>query len=634
MAEIASREFMDNLVSILKAYGAAATDNSVKEKILELIQAWAMAAEGRPALLYINEVYTSLQRERYHFPPKPDVTSSMFDSSAPPEWADSDVCMRCRTPFTFTNRKHHCRNCGNVFCGACSSKSIPLPHLGIMQAVRVDDGCYQKLTDKAAGINRGTPVPQGFDAKNPARTLYQGSRQPRSATNNDNFDDDLKRALELSLKESQGSAGQGYVPQSQLKSQTSKPVVTNGSSNSTSKPLPKPSEEDEDPELKAAIEASLRDMEEQKKKHAATFKQTQSSDGYTAPPRSREYELTPAEAENINLFSTLVERLQHQPPGTILREPQIQELYESIGKLRPKLARTYGETMSKHDTLLDLHSKLASVVRYYDRMLEERMNRTYGQGFGGYNLPSTLRQPMQNPYPSFAPPGGGVDRAGIEGYYNSGDAPDFARPQSTYGFASAPTPQAQYANYDQRASYIPNQPTGPDPGYAQQPPQQYPNAQQQPSNPYAGMPQQQGPPQLQRQSSLQQYPTQQTFSPVQAQQHPEAQPVPQTQYSQTPSAPPADPAMAYYLPEQQHPSEQQMQLPPNVQYQHPVSPPSQPEPHPYQQQIPPQQQYYPSQTPAQPPGVVQQLHQMPAAPTSAPVFQAPQPKIEEALIEL
>jgi growth factor-regulated tyrosine kinase substrate len=169
--------------------------------------------------------------------------------------------------------------------------------------------------------------------------------EPRSArVETDSFDADLKRALEMSLEETQGQAGAGYVPQSQLQSQTKSPV-TNG----TSKPSEAAPEEEDDPDLKAAIAASLADMEEQKKRHAATLRQHSSvSNGAPVVATKNDYELTPVEAENINLFSTLVDRLQHQAPGTILREPQIQELYESIGKLRPKLARTYGETMSKH----------------------------------------------------------------------------------------------------------------------------------------------------------------------------------------------------------------------------------------------------------------------------------------------
>ncbi|KAF2670517.1 ubiquitin binding protein [Microthyrium microscopicum] len=653
MTEIASREFMDNLTSLLKAYGPAAINEDVKGLILELIQAWADAAQGRPQLNYLQEVYQSLQREGFHFPPKQAVASSMFDTNAPPEWIDSDVCMRCRTAFTFTNRKHHCRNCGGVFCGSCTTKTMPLSHLGIQQAVRVDDGCYQKLIDK----NRGTPVPKSFDAtRPPPKTLYQGM-QPRDARVEDSFDADLKKALEMSLEEAKAPQGQGYVPQAQARQ--NKPLP-NG--NSFSKPLPQPQEEDEeDAELKAAIEASLRDMEEQKKQHSATLKTQAATANGSSKPLPKPDELTAAEAENINLFSTLVERLQHQPPGTILREPQIQELYENIGSFRVKLARTYGETMSKHDALLDLHSKLATVVRYYDRMLEDRLSKTYQQPAGGYGSPAHFGQASSNPYPNMP-----TAPSNLESYYTGSAAPSdsYARPQSTYaGYPPAQSPYPQQATPQQpwqrqpsETPYSPAaQPYAPQPYYeGAQPPQrtasfssyppqptetptmQYPQLQRQPSYPSQSTQSQQissQPPQQPTPSSLSNDPSTAYYFPDRAQ----AEPQPSQQ--QVPQGTPAQPPQHLH----QQPPNSQPTLPPQM---HPQTAPVAPgAANPQATQAPAAYQTAPPQTyqtnPQQPPPA-QPLQHWPQqhftaagyGPESFPTVPHAQPKVEEALIEL
>jgi growth factor-regulated tyrosine kinase substrate len=661
MAEIASREFIDNLTSILRAAGHAGINYDVRTRILELIQDWASVAQGRETLTYLTETYRTLQHEGFRFPPRKEVASSMFDSSAPPEWADSDVCMRCREKFTFTNRKHHCRNCGNVFCGTCSSKNLPLPHLGIMQPVRVDDGCYAKMIDKNRGIG-GPQSPVGSK-----KTLWQGSSmstermQPRGArVTEDSFDADLKRALEMSLEESKGHAGAGYVPQSQL--QTPKPQANGPGSHGNKKPV---KEDEEDADLKAAIAASLQDMEEQKKRHAQELKEQSSSSTSATPAQykpNNHYELTPVEAENINLFATLVDRLQHQPPGTILREPQIQELYDSIGTLRPKLARTYGETMSKHDTLLDLHSKLATVVRYYDRMLEDRMANAYTSG--RYGAPQ-----RNNMYPSI-PPAVPESRGGVESYY-SGTAPPMdgnaAPVQTQPPFAGYPPTSAPYPSYDsQRGSTYGAPPS--EAAYYQQPQQAYtthPHAQQ--SYP----PEQHHDAMQRRQSSHYHSQANSQYAPSHGSQTsipPVVSPPTeaaanfyygdQQQASAPPTAPHSQQPPSPELYHQQPPPQQQQQQQPPHQQPQPTQtpalqyqqPPAQPPSGHFQSQLPTQpslqgpatsQQYYPQQAPrATQPGVVQQW---PQAPASQPGYvqesfpaapqHAPQVK-EESLIEL
>lgn len=72
-------------------------------------------------------------------------TGAAAATMSPPAWipdGKAPRCMSCKTAFTAFRRRHHCRNCGGVFCGVCSNASAPLPKYGLTKAVRVCRECY------------------------------------------------------------------------------------------------------------------------------------------------------------------------------------------------------------------------------------------------------------------------------------------------------------------------------------------------------------------------------------------------------------------------------------------------------------------------------------------------------------
>ncbi|KHN75482.1 Lateral signaling target protein 2 -like protein [Toxocara canis] len=56
--------------------------------------------------------------------------------------SDCEQCTACATAFTLVRRRHHCRNCGRIFCSRCSANSLPLPELGYDRKVRVCNLCF------------------------------------------------------------------------------------------------------------------------------------------------------------------------------------------------------------------------------------------------------------------------------------------------------------------------------------------------------------------------------------------------------------------------------------------------------------------------------------------------------------
>lgn len=99
----------------------------------------------------------------YEFEPWKE-SDALFAAESAPEWVDAENCYRCRVAFGVVTRKvsirnllfswsqlieipfqHHCRNCGQIFCDKCSSKTAPIPKYGIERDVRVCEICHDKL---------------------------------------------------------------------------------------------------------------------------------------------------------------------------------------------------------------------------------------------------------------------------------------------------------------------------------------------------------------------------------------------------------------------------------------------------------------------------------------------------------
>uniref|UniRef100_A0A0P4VSQ0 FYVE-type domain-containing protein n=1 Tax=Scylla olivacea TaxID=85551 RepID=A0A0P4VSQ0_SCYOL len=59
---------------------------------------------------------------------------------------DTNICMHCKkSQFTLINRRHHCRKCGKVVCGPCSSKKVILQHQS-SKPLRVCLSCHDEIS--------------------------------------------------------------------------------------------------------------------------------------------------------------------------------------------------------------------------------------------------------------------------------------------------------------------------------------------------------------------------------------------------------------------------------------------------------------------------------------------------------
>ena len=142
-----------------------------RNRVLEVIQCWAHGFRDKPQYRIAQDTVNLMKLEGYKFPVMREA-DALFVAESAPDWVDGDCCHRCRSDFSLTNRKHHCRNCGQIFCSKCSGKVSPLPHFGIEKEVRVCDSCYDSINGpKTATTSGATGQKEGKENDLPVEYL-------------------------------------------------------------------------------------------------------------------------------------------------------------------------------------------------------------------------------------------------------------------------------------------------------------------------------------------------------------------------------------------------------------------------------------------------------------------------------
>ncbi|CAH8665609.1 unnamed protein product [Schistosoma haematobium] len=189
--EVCSTDFMQQLV------GMVDTSPDVRAKLLECIQNWAYVFRDKPGYVAVIDAYENLKNAGYVFPEFSE-SAAMFSVVCAPSWKEGNACHRCKSAFTTFRRKHHCRKCGQVFCGECTSSRAILPEFGIEKEVRVCDLCFESVNRGLSSASNNSEDKRSVERENQLRR--EKERQLEQQEN-----EDLELALALSASEAESN---------------------------------------------------------------------------------------------------------------------------------------------------------------------------------------------------------------------------------------------------------------------------------------------------------------------------------------------------------------------------------------------------------------------------------------------
>lgn len=278
---VASRAVMEQIHDILRTN----PNEEVRKKILLLLATWVYAFRNEVKYRAVQDIVNILRAEGFHMPQVSE-SDAMFTADRAPDWADGECCHRCRSQFTMIRRKHHCRACGQVFCGDCSGKSSTIPKFGIERDVRVCESCYEDINNAGRQSSSGIDTldregdilaenqrplnqvtPAKVEAEDASTVKPAKEASDKKSAEELQEEEELQLALALSKSEAENKEKEKLRATSSLLGgnwrQSSSPTPPSTSPGGTS-PVNPVKDQDMDPELARYLNRSYWEQQQQK----------------------------------------------------------------------------------------------------------------------------------------------------------------------------------------------------------------------------------------------------------------------------------------------------------------------------------------------------------------------------------
>uniref|UniRef100_A0A8C8S637 Hepatocyte growth factor-regulated tyrosine kinase substrate n=1 Tax=Pelusios castaneus TaxID=367368 RepID=A0A8C8S637_9SAUR len=375
--EVANKQTMEELKELFKRQ----VEVNVRNKILYLIQAWAHAFRNEPKYKVVQDTYQIMKVEGHVFPEFKE-SDAMFAAERAPDWVDAEECHRCRVQFGVVTRKHHCRACGQIFCGKCSSKYSSIPKFGIEKEVRVCEPCYELLNKKAEGKPAAT-------AELPPEYLTSPlSQQSQLPPKRDETALQEEEELQLAIALSQSEAEE----KERMRQKTTYPVYPKADPTPVTSSAPPvsslysspvnssaPLAEDIDPELARYLNRNYWEKKQEEVRKSPTPSAplslaepaAQPGDAPHIPPGVVEQYQNGEAEENHEQFlkalhnavTTFVNRMKsnHMRGRSITNDSAVLSLFQSINNMHPQLLELLNQLDERRLYYEGLQDKLAQI---------------------------------------------------------------------------------------------------------------------------------------------------------------------------------------------------------------------------------------------------------------------------------